>query len=320
MTGSADIFVALSTFAEHDRRPLQALMESGLPYGIHQSGKRITTPELLREGREAAVIIAGVEPYDRKTIEQLERLRCIGRCGTGVDNIDLPSAKERGIVVFNTPEAPTAAVAELALTMMLSLSRSLPRQIRSMAAKEWTRYEAHQLAGRRIGLIGFGKIGRRVARISQAFEAQVMAFDPIADAKFFDEWGVRSAATLNELLEWSEIVSIHASRSGSQPLRLGREEIGRMRPGAILINVARGDMIDEVALADALGSKHLAGAGLDVFPNEPYTGPLCDFDNVVLTPHCAALTVETRAAMEMECVDKAVRFLRGFLSAEERVI
>jgi len=313
------IFVALSTFGERDRRPLAELEASKRPFRIHSTGKRITTPELLRDGRGAAVIIAGVEPYDAATFAALPELRCLVRCVVGVDAVDLMAARARGISVLNTPDVPTAAVAELALAMFLSLSRNLRPQANRMGWRQWERLEAHLLCGRVVGLIGFGRIGRRVADLCRAFGARVLAADPHGDASAARALGVE-LLPLERLLRESDIVSIHAARLPGQPLILGTAEISAMKRGAVLVNLARGGMVDETALADALRSGHLAGAGSDVFEREPYDGPLCDFENVILTPHSATLTVETRAATELQCVGNAVQFLAGKLGDECRVI
>lgn len=304
------IFVTLSTFADHDREPLAMLEASGVPFRIHGSGKRITTAELLAGGQEASAVVAGVEPYDRATLAGLPRLRCISRCGVGVDAIDLVAARERGVAVLNTPDPPVQAVAELALTMMLALSRNLPRQALAARAREWTRMDAYLLGGRRVGIIGLGRIGRRVAALVRAFGSEIWAADPAADAAWCAAHGV-TLVTLDALLAGCDIVSIHASRSTGTPFTIGATELARMRPGGILINLGRGDMVDEPALHDALVSGRLFGAGLDVYAEEPYRGPLCALPNVVLTPHAATLTVQTRAEMERQCVRQAIEFLAG---------
>ena len=313
------IFVTLSTFAEFDRHPLQLLEQSRVPFRVHSTGRRITTEELLADGADAEVLIAGVEPYDRRLLERLPKLRCISRCGVGVDAIDLDVARERGIVVVNTPDPPTDAVAELALTMMLSLGRNLPRQFEESRAHRWTRLEAHLLGARRVGIIGLGRIGRRVAELAGAFGATVVATDPHADAAWCARAGV-SLVSLDTLLSTADVVSIHAAKSKDRPLRLGTAELSRMRRGSLLISLGRGDMVDEAALHEALTSGQLAGAGLDVYSKEPYDGPLCDLSNVVLTPHSATLTVETRSAMETQCVEQALAFLAGITSRLNRVV
>jgi D-3-phosphoglycerate dehydrogenase / 2-oxoglutarate reductase len=302
------VFVTLSTFAVHDREPMRLLETSGVPFRVNGTGKRITTIELLEAGRDASVIIAGVEPYDAATLQALPALRCISRCGVGVDSIDLVAARACGISVLNTPDPPTAAVAELAVTMMLALCRQLPRQVLHARRGEWMRLDSRLLGGRRVGLIGLGRIGRRVASLLQPFGCEIRATDPGVAAGAVP--GV-ALVPLPELIRACDIISIHAARDAASPLVLGAAEIAAMPPGAILINVARGGMVDERALHDALVSGHLAGAGLDAYEHEPYDGPLCELDNVILTPHSATLTVETRAAMEIECVQNALAFVRG---------
>ena len=311
------VFIALSTFAEHDREPLRLLEESGLPFSVHRTGKRITTPELLEHGRTAAAIVAGIEPYDADTLGRLPGLRCISRVGIGVDSIDLEAARARGIAVLNTPEQPAAAVAELGVAMILALCRNLPRQIAHARRQEWQRLEAHLLASRRVGLIGFGRIGRRIAELLQPFGCEIWVTDPAA---LVDAAQHVTFVPLEHLLRECDIVSIHAARSPQRPLLIGPAEIALMKPGAVLINLARGGMVDERALHDALVSGRLAGAGLDVYVDEPYKGPLCALENVVLTPHSATLTVETRSAMERESVHNVLRFFRGDLKAHERVV
>ena len=313
------IFVALSTFAADDRRPLELLEASGHPFRVHRTGKRITTLELLRDGYDAAAILAGVEPYDSSTLSQLRSLRCISRCGVGVDAIDLAAARQRGVAVANTPGIPTEAVAELALAMFLALSRNLRLQANLMQVRRWERTKAHLLAGRTVGIIGLGRIGQRVAQLCQAFNARVLAYDPLVDTTLACGLGV-ALVPMEPLLREADILSLHASRSTEQPILIGTAELAVMKRGAILVNLARAEMVDEGALVEALRSGQLAGAGLDVFTAEPYQGPLCDFEQVILTPHSATLTVETRAAMELQCVENALQYLAGNLAGERRVL
>lgn len=309
------ILVALSTFCEHDSTPLDKLRDSGIPFRIHDSGKRITTPELLVAGRDATVIVAGVEPYDAATLAQLPALRCIARVGVGTDSIDLPEARKRGITVTNTPDVPAQAVAELALSMFLGLARNLVRQTNSMRSREWVRLESHLLNGRQVGIIGLGRIGRRVAELAQAFGARVVAADPAAR----DVPDGVSLIPLEQLLETSDFVSLHAARNAARPMLIGDSEIRRMKRGAVLVNLARGGMVDEAALLQALQEGRLSGAGLDVFESEPYSGPLCALENVILTPHSATMPVETRTAMEVEAIEKSLAFLGGRLRPEQVV-
>lgn len=303
------IFVALSSFAEHDKRPLELLKSSGYPFKIHNTGKRITSPELLSNGFDAKVIIAGVETYDAQNLENLPNLRCISRCGVGVDAIDLQVAKKMGIEILNTPGIPTQAVAELALTMFLALSRNLPRQIDSMRNRKWERLETHLLSGKTVGLLGFGSIGQRVAELCIAFGAKVIAFDPVLAISIAEKLNV-SLVTKEQLLAEADIVSLHASKNTDKSFLIDVYELNLMKHGSYLVNLARGEMVNEAALVGALSSGKLAGAGLDVFGEEPYKGSLCDFEQVILTPHSATNTIETRANMELKCVQNALQFLQ----------
>ena len=173
-----NVFIALSSFADYDSKPLDLLKASNIPYQVHSSGKRITKDELLANAKNATVIIAGVESYDEQILAGLEDLKCIVRCGVGVDCIDLATTKKRNITVLNTPDVPTLAVAELALALYLSLSRNLRPQANSMGAKKWERLESHLLYGKTIGIIGFGRIGRKIAELCKPFGVKIMFADP----------------------------------------------------------------------------------------------------------------------------------------------
>jgi D-3-phosphoglycerate dehydrogenase len=313
------IFVALSTFAAGDLSPLKRLEASGLPFRLHQTGKRITPEELARDGAGAAVIVAGVESYDDGMMERLPALRCISRCGVGVDAIDLAAARQRGITVANTPTVPTQAVAELALAMFLSLSRNLRPQANLMQRRRWERLPAHLLAGRTVGLFGFGRIGRRVAELCRTFGARLLACDPFAEREAAQLAGVE-LVDREQLLRTADIISLHASRDPAQPVLIGAAELAMIKRGTILVNLARGGMVDEAALVEALRTGQVGGAGLDVFQDEPYQGSLCDFEQVLLTPHSATMPLETRVAMELECVEHAIQYLLGTLPAEAKVV
>jgi D-3-phosphoglycerate dehydrogenase len=265
--------------------------------------------EVVEMGRSCQGLVAGVEMYTAQTLSQLPTLRCISRAGVGIDNIDVTEANRRGIAVLNTPDEPTNAVAELTLAMMLALLRQLPKVDSLMHRRKWERVTGHLLAGKTVGIIGLGRIGRRVAELVQAFGAIVIGVDPYPDR----DWAGVSRIDLVDLptlLAHADIVSIHASVSNEFPLRFGAAEFGRLKRGAWLINMARADFVDDRALQEAVESGRLSGAALDVFAEEPYGGPLCDSDRVILSPHQATLTVETRVAMEVRAVTNLLEHLR----------
>lgn len=310
MMGSAvDIFITLSTFAEYSDEPLRLLKQSGFSFLVNPHGRRIKPEEVLEMGSTCRGLVAGVEPYTAETLAQLPNLQCISRCGSGIDSIDLTEAKRRNISVLNTPDEPVIAVAELALTMILSLLRQLPKVNSLTHERQWQRVPGNLLRGKTLGIIGLGRIGRRLVELVQPFEVKVMAVEPQPDSGWLKRYEVK-LVDLPELLARADIVSIHAARSKEKQLFLGAPEFGQMKPGAWLVNMARGDMVDDAALNAALDSGHLRGAGLDVFPQEPYTGPLCDNPRVIMSPHQATLTIETRVAMETKAVANMLKFLR----------
>jgi D-3-phosphoglycerate dehydrogenase len=302
------IFVALSTFSEHNNAPKKMLENSGIKYKIHSSGKRITKSELLKEAIDASIIIAGVEIYDEEILSKLTKLNCIVRCGVGTDNIDMNFAKKKNITILNTPDVPTLAVAELALSMFLSLSRNLLTQSNLMHEKKWIRVESHLLSNKTLGIFGFGRIGKKVAELCKPFNLKIIVCDPyckVDDLLFYNVEKV----TKEELLKKSDIISIHASNTTPGSYLLDEEDFIQIKKGAIVVNLSRGGMINEKSLYNYLLTREIAGAGLDVFENEPYSGNLCELTNVILTPHSATSTLETRTAMEVECVEKALKTL-----------
>jgi len=312
MNEQADILVTLSTFGEHSGEPIQMLEQSCLSFRLNALGRRMKPDEVVEAGHRCRGLIVGVENYSDKTLSRMPDLKCISRCGTGIDNIDLKAAEHRGIAILNTPDEPPIAVAELTIAMMLSLMRRLPEVDALMHSKQWLRIPGNLLYGKTIGIIGLGRIGKRVAELVAAFESKVIGFDPYPD----EAWLRRNAVEhvhLRELLGRSDIVSIHASHLGTRSLFLGDSEILQMKQGAWLINMARGDMCDDEALHRAVASNRLSGAGLDVYPNEPYSGPLCENKRVILSPHQATLAVETRVAMETHAVKNLLDYLQHLI-------
>jgi D-3-phosphoglycerate dehydrogenase len=247
----------------------------------------------------AAIIAAG------------ERLKTIGRAGIGVDNIDVAAATERGIVVLNTPDANTTTTAELTLAHLLSLSRHLQQADRSVRAGEWEprNFVGTELAGKTIGVIGFGTIGRIVARRCLAFKMRVLAFDPYVVAEVIRETGAEPIE-LDSLLADADYVTLHCPLNETTHNLLNSSRFSTMKPGARLVNCARGGLVDETALFQALSSGRLAGAALDVFANEPPgASPLFTLENVVLTPHLGASTEEAQQAVSLKIAEDIAAFL-----------
>lgn len=303
------ILVALSTFGEYGDMPLRLLKESGSPYTINPLKKRLVREEIIEMGKDCEGIIAGVEPYDDYVLEHLPKLRCISRCGVGIDNIAQEKAKERGICILNTPNVVIQPVVELTIAMIFDLLRKLSYHAALMRAKRWEKKAGHLLMGRKIGIIGLGRIGKRVAEVLKTLGAQVRGYDPFPDKQWAQAHGIE-IVPCKQIIRESDVLLLHLSVISGAPFRLGEQEIRSMKQGAMVVNVARGEFIDEEALYGALNDGHLAGAALDVFPQEPYQGKLCTLDNIVLTPHLATLTEESRLQMETEATANLIEFLK----------
>ncbi|MYR47707.1 hydroxyacid dehydrogenase [Streptomyces sp. SID4928] len=245
-------------------------------------------------------IIAGNEPLTAEVLRALPRLRCISRCGTGTDNIDLDAARALGISVRRTPDAPVTAVAELTVGLVLTLLRHLHTLNAAVHAGGWPRLAGTLLEGRTVGIVGLGRIGRAVTDRLTPFGCRIVAADPSPEAARWAENRPVEMGGLPGLLAAASILLLHTP-STDRPL-LGEAEFAAMRPGALLVNVARGKLVDEAALHRALLDERLAGAALDVFHEEPYKGPLAAMPQVVLTPHIGSFTTESRTAMEIQAV------------------
>lgn len=299
-----EVFISTSSFGKFDTSPLELLKDAGLDIQLNPYERKLTEDECLALYGNIDGLIAGTEALTEKVLKPAVNLKVISRCGAGLDNVDLSAAKKQGIQVFNTPYGPTSAVAELTVALILSLLRHINLMDRDMRAGKWQKRMGHLLQGKKVGIIGFGKVGQKVAELLQGLGTQIAYCDP-AVVKM--KAGYKQM-TLEELLRWSDIITIHAS--GKNPL-LSYKELGKMNKGSWLVNCARGSMINEKALCQALEEGRLSGAALDVFEKEPYEGPLSRLDNVILTPHIGSYAKEARVAMEIEAARNLIKGLKG---------
>ena len=303
------VFIALSNFAQTNSRPLNLLKEAGHAVHLNTTGKRLNRDELIAQASGDDAVIAGLESYDAKALNHLPNLKCISRCGVGLDNVDMALAKQKGIAVLNTPDVVIQPVAELTLAMIFDLLRKVTAHTELMRQNQWERQTGWQLAGKNVGVIGLGRIGRKVAELLGKLDTQVCGYDINPDPTWAKTHQV-NVVTLEELLKESDIVTLHISPGAQIPFCLGSTQINQMKKGSFLINTARGALVDEKALMTALENGHLAGAALDVYAQEPYNGPLSRIPNVILTPHIATLTYESRLAMELEAVKNLLSFFQ----------
>jgi D-3-phosphoglycerate dehydrogenase len=265
-----------------------------------------------------ALVVRSATRVSRPIIEAAGRLRIIGRAGVGVDTIDVAAATEHGIAVVNAPAGNTISAAELAFALLLSLARRIPAADHSMKAGEWSRakFNGVELCGKTLGLVGVGRIGGEVAARARAFGMRVVAYDPFLAEERARELGV-AMLPLEQLLDESDALSLHVPLTETTVGMIGAAQLARLRPGALLVNAARGGVVDETALAEALRSGRLGGAALDVYADEPLPAdhPLRAVEGLVLTPHLGASTREAQRNVAAE-IAEAVRdaLLHGDLS------
>ena len=303
------ILVTTSSFSASSPQPKEELLRQGLEVHENPHKRKLTEDEVLSllRGLRPVGMIAGLEPLTARVLQEAKgHLRVISRCGTGLENVDLSAAEGCGIRVFNTPEAPSQAVAELAVGLMLAVLRRIAEADRALRAGTWKALPGSLLGDKTVGIVGLGRIGSRVLSICRGFGCQGLTHD----AAPIRAEGARSVS-LDELIANSDVVSLHCPLAPATRGLIGGPALARMRKGAVLINTSRGGLIDEAALQEALAAGRLAGAGLDVFESEPYTGPLLGLPNVVLTPHMGSGAKECRVRMESEASDNLIKGLRA---------
>ncbi len=270
-------------------------------------------PQALRAALQDydALIVRSTTKVTREVLRDVGRLRAIGRAGTGVDNIDLEAATAAGVVVMNTPGGNAVAAAEHTIALMLALARNIPRAHADLREGRWERkpHTGTELAGKTLGVVGLGRIGQEVVRRAQALQMQVIGYDPYVSQDAAARMGVEPAS-LEALLERSDVVTLHVPLTEETHHLLDAQRLSRMKRGARLVNCARGGLVDEAALYQALAAGHLAGAALDVFEEEPPTDlRLVRHPNVVATPHLGASTVEAQERVAIEIAQKIRDFL-----------
>lgn len=256
--------------------------------------------------------ILGVDEVNAQALARADSLKVISRFGVGVDSVDLEAATQRGIVVTNTPGANTVAVAELTLGLILALARHIPRQDRAVKGGDWRVISGMELYGQTLGIVGMGRIGRETAARAAAFGMQIVYYDPYPPSP--ETLGTLRAesVTLDRLLRESDVVSLHLPLTPQTHHLLDAAALARMKPSALLINTARGGLVDETALYEALKAGKLAGAACDAFALEPSIGnPLLELDQFIATPHSGSATQQTTLRMGMMAAENLLAVLRG---------
>jgi D-3-phosphoglycerate dehydrogenase len=260
-----------------------------------------------------AIVIRSATKLTADLIARADRLKVIGRAGVGVDNVDVEAATRRGIVVANAPESTVVSAAEHTIGLLVALARNIPQAHAALKEGRWERssHGGVELAGKTLGVLGFGRIGQQVASRAVGLGMRVVAFDPFVAADRYRELGAERVASPDELYAEADFVTLHLPLTDETRGSVGAQAFERMRDGVRLINAARGELVDEAALVEAVQSGKVAGAALDVFSSEPYSGPLLELPQVVVTPHLAASTEEAQDRAGVIVAEQVAAALEG---------
>lgn len=306
------VLVTPTSFASQDET-LRNELEAAVGEVIYNTtGKPLASADLARLLTDVDGYIAGLDEIDQSALQTASQLQVIARYGVGVDAVDLEAARQKGIVVTNTPGANSASVAELAVGLMLALARNIVIAARQTSQGEWPRLKGVSLEGKTVGLLGFGAIGQQVARRLQGFDCQVLGYDPFPRADAAARWGV-TLCSQEQVITRADFLSLHLPALPETAGMVNAAWIGRMKRGAFLINTSRGEIIDEAALWAGLESGHLAGAALDVFAHQPpaQDNPLLHDRRIIATPHMGAHTDGATNAMGRAALQDCLAVLRG---------
>lgn len=297
-------------FGDKDSIPFDLLNEAGIEYVINPLKKKLTEDELWGMIQGYDYLIAGTERISAKVLERADQLKFISRVGIGLDSVDLIAAQRKGIKVSYTPDAPAPAVAELTLGMMLTLMRSLHISNQQLHEGKWERIFGRRLGDVTIGLIGLGRIGKRVFNHLEGFNVpKILVNDIVNGSDTFGGLNVQWASK-ECIYKESDLISLHLPLNSQTRNLIGKNELLSMKKDAVIINTSRGGIINEKDLYEVLKSGHLAAAGIDVFEQEPYDGPLKEISNCLLTAHMGSMSIDCRTKMEIEATEEVVRFHR----------
>jgi D-3-phosphoglycerate dehydrogenase / 2-oxoglutarate reductase len=306
------VLVALPTVHEHLHAALKRLRAAGCEVVFNPHGRTLSEDELAAALPEVVATLAGTEPYTERVFAAAPQLKVVARSGVGYDAIDVAAATRHRVAIAMGFGANHHAVADFAFSLMAALASKLIPYHALVADGGWRRSAHLPLWRATTGIIGLGRIGKALAQRCRGFEMRVLAYDVLPDAGFAQEHGIE-LVDLATLFAAADFISVHAPHTEQTHKIVSRERIALMKPTAFLVNTARGGLVDEAALAEALRAGKIAGAGLDVFEVEPLPpdSPLRGLPNLVMTPHCAGSSIDAIAAMAERCVDNALALLQG---------
>jgi len=290
---------------------LELLKDAEIEVVMNPYGRVIKEDEMVELIKDMDGIIVGIDPITKRVIDNASKLKVISKYGVGVDNIDLESAKERNIVVTNTPNANSNAVAELTVGLIISVLRNIPLSDRRVREKKWDRFIGYELYGKTLGVIGTGSIGKRVIKLLRGFDLNIFCYDKFPDYEWAEKENVKYV-NFDELLKRSDIITIHIPLTEETRHLISERELSLMKKTAIIINTSRGGIINERDLYKFLKEGKIYGAGLDVLEDEPpQNSPLIELDNVVITSHIGSHTQESIENMAFMAIDNLISVLKG---------
>lgn len=301
------VFVSTHPFSSTSKEPMKLLQENNFDVKLNPLEHKMTSQELAKEIKDSEILIAGTEKITEEVFQNAPKLKLISRVGIGLDGVDFELCKKYGVRVAYTPDAPTMAVAELCVAMILDLARQITVTDKNIRVGVWKRHMGTLLYGKTIGIFGMGRIGKSLVHLLSSFNVKFLVHDINPDIAFGRLYNVNFVSK-EEVLKNSDVISVNIPLKKDTLDYITSKELSLMEPHAIVINTARGGIINENDLYDALKEKIIAGAAVDVFEEEPYSGKLIELENCLLTCHMGASTIDSRTDMEVQAVEEAIRF------------
>ncbi len=301
------VFVSTHPFSSTSKEPMKLLQENNFDVKLNPFEHKMTSQELAKEIKDSEILIAGTEKITEEVFQNAPKLKLISRVGIGLDGIDFELCKKYGVRVAYTPDAPTMAVAELCVAMILDLARQITITDKNIRVGVWKRHMGTLLYGKTIGIFGMGRIGKSLVHLLSSFNVKFLVHDINPDIAFGRLYNINFVSK-EEVLKNSDVISVNIPLKKDTLDYITSKELSLMEPHTIVINTARGGIINENNLYDALKEKIIAGAAVDVFEEEPYSGKLIELENCLLTCHMGASTIDSRTDMEVQAVQEAIRF------------
>ncbi len=302
------LFVSTHPFSSTSPIPMQLIKDNDMELSVNEHGRKITSSELVQDIKDAEVLIAGTEKITEEVLKNAPNLKLISRVGIGLDGIDFELCKKYGVRVAYTPDAPTMAVAELCVAMILDLARKVTYTNNNLKENStWNRYMGTLLYGKTVGILGMGRIGKSLVHLLSSFNVKFKVYDIEPDLAYGRLYNVEFVSK-EEVLKYSDIVSVNVPLKDDTKDYITQEELKLMQKHSILINTARGGIINEDDLYKALKDNIISAAAIDVFEVEPYVGNLKELDNCLLTCHMGASTIDSRTDMEVQAIEEAIRY------------